>query len=181
MTRMQGRGRERAAVRLASVVGVLLLGLAGAGGADAQTRKVIVGEAADPAEIARLFDAYTVMQAQEKLGLSDEQFGPFVTRLKALQQARRRQVRERFQAVQEMRRLLDGAATSESLLREKLDALAKLDAAAQADTARASAAVDEILDVRQRARFRVLEQQLELRKLELVGRARQRLRTPPPQ
>lgn len=178
---MVGSGWEgrRVAVRLAGVI-VVLLGLAGAGGAAAQTRKAIVGEAADPAEIARLFDAYTVMQAQEKLGLSDEQFGPFVTRLKALQQARRRHVRERFQAVQELRRLLDGAATNESLLREKLDALAKLDAAAQAETAKASAAVDELLDVRQRARFRVLEQQLELRKLELVGRARQRLRTPTP-
>jgi hypothetical protein len=41
------------------------------------------------------------------------------------------------------------------------------------------AAVDELLDMRQRARFRVLEQQLEIRKLELVGRARQRLRNRP--
>ena len=180
---MQGTGRKggRAPARLASVVVVLVLGLAGAGVAAAQTRKAIAGEAADPAEIARLFDAYTVMQAQEKLGLSDEQFGPFVTRLKALQQTRRRHVRERFQAVQELRRMLESAAVNETALRERLDALAKLDAAAQADTAKASAAVDEILDVRQRARFRVLEQQLELRKLELVGRARQRLRTPPPQ
>src|SRR5262245_30581497 len=170
MTRMQGRGAEhrRAMARLAGVVVVLLVGLAGAGGAAAQTRKVIVGESADPAEIARLFDAYAVMQAQEKLGLSDEQFGPFVTRLKALQQARRRQVRERFQAVQELRRMLESPAVDETALREKLDALAKLDATAQAETAKASAAVDELLDVRQRARFRVLEQQLELRKLELV-------------
>ena len=37
-------------------------------------------------------------------------------------------------------------------------------------------AIDELLDVRQRARFRLLEQQLELRKLELVDRARQRQR-----
>lgn len=167
-------------MRMASVIVVLLLGLAGAGGAAAQTRKVIVGENADPAEIARLFDAYAVMQAQEKLGLSDEQFGPFVTRLKALQDARRRQVRERFQAVQELRRMLESPAVNETTLREKLDALAKLDVTAQAETAKASAAVDELLDVRQRARFRVLEQQLELRKLELVGRARQRLRTPTP-
>jgi hypothetical protein len=81
-------------------------------------------------------------------------------------------------AVQEMRRLLQGPG-NEPLLRDRLDALARLDAAAQADTAKAMAAVDELLDVRQRARFRVLEQQLELRKLELVGRARQRLRNRP--
>ena len=78
-----------------ALVAALLLGLVGAGTAAAQTRRVIVGETADPAEVARLFDAYTVMQAQETLGLSDEQFGPFVTRLKALQQTRRRNLRER--------------------------------------------------------------------------------------
>jgi hypothetical protein len=131
-----------------------------------------------PGEVSRLFDAYAVMQAQEQLGLDDAHFGPFVTRLRALQEVRRRHVRERSLAVQEMRRLLQGPG-NEPLLRDRLDALARLDAAAQADTAKAMAAVDELLDVRQRARFRVLEQQLELRKLELVGRARQRLRNRP--
>ena len=81
--------------------------------------------------------------------------------------------------MQELRRLLDGAG-SDAVIKDKLDALAKLDATAQTENAKATAAVDELLDVRQRARFRVLEQQLELRKLELVGRARQQRRTPTP-
>lgn len=128
-----------------------------------------------PGEINRLFDAYVVMQAQEALGLDDAHFGPFVSRLRALQELRRRHVRDRAAAVQELRRLLNSPG-NEAVLRERLDALARIDGTAQAESAKAMASIDELLDVRQRARFRVLEQQLEIRKLELVGRARRNLR-----
>jgi len=169
---------------LVTVVACLAAALASP--ADAQPRRALPPPAADqaqdpepsPGEVSRLFDAYVVMQAQEQLGLDDAHFGSFVTRLRALQEVRRRHVRDRALAVQELRRILQGPG-NETLLRDRLDALARLDAAAQADSAKAMAAVDELLDVRQRARFRVLEQQLEIRKLELVGRARQRLRNRP--
>jgi hypothetical protein len=160
----------------------------GADIAGAQPRRARIAQAAaqakreagnDPAELARLFDAYTVMQAQEALGLDEARFGPFVTRLRALQEVRRRQVRERNVLVRELRQLLQTPG-NDVALRERLEALARVEATAQADIAKAAAAIDELLDVRQRARFRVLEQQLELRKLELVGRARQRLRNARP-
>jgi len=65
---------------------------------------------------------------------------------------------------------------NDAQIKDRLDALAKLEATTRADQAKAMDAIDELLDVRQRARFRLLEQQLELRKLELVNRARQRQR-----
>src|SRR3990172_5821208 len=40
-----------------------------------------------PAEIQRMFDAYALLQAQERLHISDEQFPPFLSRFKALQEA----------------------------------------------------------------------------------------------
>ena len=43
-----------------------------------------------PAEIQRLFDAYFVMEAQQTLGLSDAQYPTFLTRLRTLQETRRR-------------------------------------------------------------------------------------------
>jgi hypothetical protein len=183
-TTMQRIGFQRA---VAVVAVALAASTVAAVPADAQVRRVRAQQRAaaplapgdDPTEITRLFDAYTVMQAQEALGLDEARFGPFVTRLRALQTVRRRHVRERSALVREMRQLLQGTG-NEVALRERLDALARLDAAAQADVAKASAAIDELLDVRQQARFKVLEQQLELRKLELVGRARQRLRNAPP-
>src|SRR5580765_8236863 len=41
-------------------------------------------------QIQRWFEAYTVLQAQEALNLSEAQYGRFVTRLKGLQDARRK-------------------------------------------------------------------------------------------
>ena len=132
----------------------------------------------DPGEVNRLFDAYAVMQAQEMLQLDDAKFGPFVTRLRGLQTARRRSLRQRGQIIQEIQRLLrqpDGAA-DEATLKEQLDALARQDANSADEIRRATDAVDELLDVRQRARFRVFEHQLELKKLDLLARVRQQIR-----
>ena len=136
-------------------------------------------ETVDAAELGRLFDAYTVMQAQEALGLDEAKFGPFVTRLKALQEIRRRHLRDRAVVMRELRRLLQTPG-NDVQLKERLDALVKLETATRADQAKAMDAIDEILDVRQQARFRLLEQQLELRKLELVNRAKQRQRATRP-
>jgi hypothetical protein len=175
----------RRAVCAAAAVLVLVASLERA---DAQPRRVRAQAAAgaqgkdagtDPAELGRLFDAYTVMQAQEALGLDEARFGPFVTRLRALQQMRRRHVRERAVLMREMRQLLQATGTDVQL-KDKLDALVRLEATIRNDESKARDAVDEILDVRQQARFRLLEQQLELRKLELVNRARARQRTPRP-
>jgi hypothetical protein len=172
--------------RTALAVAGLALMLAVADTAAAQPRRQRAqaaaqarGAGADPAELARLFDAYTVMQAQEVLELDDAHFGPFVTRLRALQELRRRHLRERAVVMRDMRQLLQ-ATGNDAQLKEKLDALGRLAVATHADEQKARDAVDEILDIRQRARFRLLEQQLELRKLELVNRARSRLRAPRP-
>jgi len=188
---MWGRTFTQAAA-LGGVVLVVLL--AGADVAGAQPRRLraaaillATGQAAgqapgpaanenvDPAELGRLFDAYTVMQAQEALGLDEAHFGPFVTRLRALQEMRRRHLRERVAVMRDLRQLLQSPG-NDAQLKERLDALVRLETASRADQAKAMDAIDELLDVRQRARFRLLEQQLELRKLELVNRARQRQR-----
>jgi hypothetical protein len=51
--------------------------------------------------------------------------------------------------------------------------LQELDARVQVDVKRAYDAIDQILNVRQQAKFRVFEENMERRKLELVTRARQ--------
>jgi hypothetical protein len=185
----------RTFTQAAALGGVLLVVLlAGADVAGAQPRRLraaaillATGQAAgqapgpaanenvDPAELGRLFDAYTVMQAQEALGLDEARFGPFVTRLRALQEMRRRHLRERVAVMRDLRQLLQSPG-NDAQLKERLDALVRLETASRADQAKAMDAIDELLDIRQRARFRLLEQQLELRKLELVNRARQRQR-----
>jgi hypothetical protein len=60
----------------------------------------------------------------------------------------------------------------EATLNVKLKALDDLSAAVDQDVRDAYARVEEILDVRQRARFRIFEQRMERQKLDLMARAR---------
>ena len=134
-----------------------------------------------PAEIQRLFDAYAIVQAQEMLQLDDEHYGRFVSRLKSLQETRRRHQVTRQRMVQDLVRLANqvgsepgeaGEADDEAL-RSRLAELDAHDEQAFTERRDAYRAVDEVLDLRQRARFRAFEQQMERRKLELLMRARQ--------
>ena len=129
-----------------------------------------------PGEVVAMLDAYAVVQAQDALRLNDAQYGPFVGRLKKLHEARRRNQRAHNQIIQELRRLAGPQATppfDETAIRERLKSLRELDERSAVELRQAYDAVDEVLDVRQQARFRMFEEQLERRKLDLLMRARQ--------
>ena len=125
-----------------------------------------------PAEIQRMFDAYALMQAQEQLKISDDQFTRFLTRFKALQDVRRRNLQERTRLVNEPAPPAEPGQPDE-MIRERLKALDDLEARSAVDVKKAYDAIDQVLDVRQQAKFRVFEEHMERRKLELVMRARQ--------
>jgi len=129
-----------------------------------------------PAEVVGMLDAYALVQAQNALQLNDSQYGAFVGRLKALQETRRKNQRARNQVVQELRRLTgqQAATLDEAAVRDRLKALRELDERSAADLRRAYDALDEVLDIRQQARFRIFEENLERRKMDLLLRARQR-------
>ena len=80
-----------------------------------------------PREVQRLFDAYVLMQAQERLGISDAQYPQFVQRLKALLDARRRTVVARTALIQELARgtseQAGGLALDEAGIKERLERL----------------------------------------------------------
>jgi Spy/CpxP family protein refolding chaperone len=126
-----------------------------------------------PVEVQRMFDSYALLQAQEQLNIADEQFSQFLMRYKALQDVRRRGLQERGRLVMELRRLLNQPQADDTQMRERLKALQDLDARAAADEKKAYEAIDQVLDLRQQAKFRVFEEIMERRKLELVARARQ--------
>jgi len=126
-----------------------------------------------PAEIQRMFDSYALMQAQEQLKISDERFPQFLTRFKALQDVRRRGLAERVRIIQDLRRLVNDPQSDETQIKDRLKSLDELDARSDGDVRKAYDAINQILDVRQQAKFRVFEENMERRKLELVTRARQ--------
>lgn len=130
-----------------------------------------------PGEIQKLFDAYLVIEAQQALALSDQQYPQFLTRLRALQETRRRNQQERNQLMQQLQRLTNPRAQQRpdenTMIKERLTALQELEVRSASDMRRAYAALDEVLDVRQQARFRVFEERMEQQKLDLLLRARQ--------
>lgn len=130
----------------------------------------------NPADVISVLDGYAIVQAQEALQLSEAQYGPFVTRLKRLQETRRRNQQARHRLIQELRRVAGPQATAttdEATLRQQLKVLRDHDDRAAEEIRRAYDGVDEVLDARQQARFRLFEERLELRKLDLLMRARQ--------
>ncbi len=131
-----------------------------------------------PAELHRLFDAYELMQAQDDLSLSDEQYPRFLGRVKILQDARRRADMERRRIVQELRRLTQprAATVDEARIKERLKALDDLPVRSAAEVQQAQAGLDEVLTLRQQARFRIFEEMMEQRKVDLLMRARQQNR-----
>jgi len=141
------------------------------------------GQAGDlsPAEVQRLFDAYALVQAQESLGLTDEQYGKFVTAMKTLQETRRRHQQERARLLRELAKLTgpEVTAVDEPGITAALGALKQEDVKAASELDQAYDGVDQVLTVRQRARFRLFEEQMERRKLDLLMRARQQRRDVP--
>jgi Spy/CpxP family protein refolding chaperone len=79
--------------------------------------------------------------------------------------------------VQELRKLAGPQAAppfDEAAIRDRLKTLRELDDRAAVELRRAYEGLDEVLDVRQQARFRMFEEMIERRKLDLLLRARQR-------
>lgn len=126
-----------------------------------------------PGELQNMFDAYALVQAQDALRLTDAQYAQFVTRMRALQQARRRGQQERLLILRDLGRLAAEPTIDEALVKERLKALADYEQRAAAELRKAYESLDEVLDVRQRARLRVFEERMEQRKFELLMRARQ--------
>jgi hypothetical protein len=160
----------------------LLLLLALSAGVATATAQGAVGQGLDapadlrPGEIQRLFDAMLLADAQQALALSDSQYPEFITRLRTLQETRRGNMAQRVKLMAELQRLSNPRATTppdDNALKDRLSAMQELESRSAAELRRAYNEIDELLDLRQQARFRVLEEQVERRRLELLMRARQ--------
>jgi len=134
-----------------------------------------------PFELQRLFDSYALLQAQDQLKISDEQYSRFLPRFKALQDVRRQALQQRTRALADIRRVLADSSTEETQIKERLKQLQEIESRGQAEARKAYDAIDQVLDLRQQAQFRIFEEQMERRKIELVTRARQANRANRPQ
>jgi hypothetical protein len=141
------------------------------------------GVTVNPGQVQQLFDAMVVMQSQEALSLNEQQYAQFLTRLRVLQETRRRNLQQRNRLINELQRLTNPRNVrpnaTEADIKVRLTELQELETRSAAELRRAYDGIDEVLDVRQQARFRVFEEQMERRKLDLISRARQNRPAPP--
>ena len=143
----------------------------------AERDAAVFPDALPDAALADMLDTYAIVQAQRELTIADDKYGVFAARLKKLQDIRRRNQRQRQQLVRELFRMAGPRAVvpaDDTAIRNQLTALREHDDRAAAEVRQAYDALDEILDTRQQARFRMFEEQIERRKLDLLVRARAR-------
>ncbi len=143
-------------------------------GANAQGANAPDPDSISVAELTAALDAYALVQAQQQLQIGDDKYTVFAARLKRLQNARRANQRVRMRLVQDLRKLVGPRANppgDDATIKAALTALRDHDERAAAELRQAYDALDQVLDVWQQARFRLFEELIEQRKLELLVRA----------
>ena len=130
-----------------------------------------------PNQVDQWFDTYLIFQAQGFLNLTDEQFLAFGQKVKSLQNIRRRVQKQRHDTLASLRQMMQApGALDEAAVTESLRAFDDLSAQVGPEVRQAYVEIDKLLNPRQRVRFRLFEEQMERRKLELLMRARQQNR-----
>lgn len=128
-----------------------------------------------PVYIQQMFDTMAIMEAERFLPLTPEQYPNFVQRLRRLQEARMQGNRRRGKVMNELRSLVGPQApadVADSAIEAKLKELAVADAEGYAGIHKAIDELDAGLTVRQRARFRMLEENVERRKIDFLTKVR---------
>jgi len=118
-----------------------------------------------------ILDGMEINRADKFLQVDDKHYGEFILRLRALQRLRRQHASQRQHLLGDLRKLTNAQPPVEDALLEaptkKLD---EFDKQALLDIQNAYAQIDEVLTIRQRARFRVFEEMMEQQKLEILTR-----------
>ena len=122
-------------------------------------------------QLANHLDAVALQQAQKELKLTDEQYPVFAVKLTHLQNVRRKTTNERRRVLMELRGLLDASpVTKDDVLAEKLRSLEDINRRGAEELVKSYQELDSALTPWQRVRFRLFEEHLERRKVELLAK-----------
>ncbi len=130
-------------------------------------------------EVEGMMDAYILSKLQDALELTDEQFGTMVVAQKKLQDTRRDYRQGRMSLLRRMRQTLRRDQAREEELTHLLDELDSLEIEFSQNQRARYAAIDDILEIRQRARYRILEAEIQRRLTQLMRQVRGQRRDPP--
>jgi len=125
-------------------------------------------------DVQGMMEAYILSKLQDALDLTDEQFGQMVVAQTKLSDTRRDYRQNRMRVLRQMRQILQNEEAGEDELQPLLDELEALRDEFLSDEKRRYQAIDSILDVRQQARYRILEVELQRRLQEMMRRVQGR-------
>ena len=124
---------------------------------------------ADQLQVQRLLDAWALVQAKEHLQLTDEQYPGFVARLTKLHNTRRRIAMERRRLLGELRVMLgQSPAAKDDVLMNKIRALDDVTKRGGEEVQQVTLEIDGVLTPWQRGRYRMFEELIERRKIEML-------------
>lgn len=123
-------------------------------------------------QVEQYFDQVVLYQAQSQLQLSDDQFLRFGAGLRRLQTVRRQQQRRRLMLIRDLNAMLTAPTLDDAAVTAKVREIDGLTTETNREVEEAYGAIDLVLNIRQRARFRIFEEMMERRKIDLLARAR---------
>ncbi len=125
-----------------------------------------------PDEVQQIVDGWEIATAEKTLELTDQQYVPFIQQLRKLQSGRRQQFMQRQRTLNMLRQAINQQPPADdATIDARIKQFDDLERKQQQEIQSLLAAVDSVLTPRQRARFRVLQEQMERRKLEVLSRA----------
>jgi hypothetical protein len=133
-------------------------------------------------EVQDLLDTLVLKQAQQQLDLTDDQYVDFFKKMVQLQRLRQQHRNQRQRLIMELNRLTQpGADVDDVTLTARTKAIDDLESDMIQKERDAQTAVDQALTPRQRARFRVFEDNMEKQKLRMLAQALKAGKPPTPE
>jgi hypothetical protein len=126
--------------------------------------------------VMALLDGFEINQADKVVGVSSDEFPAFIKQLRAIQDLRTKHQSQRNALVNQLRVAVNGnpqrnlAAGDDAAVDAATKKLDDFDRTAVQEMQAAFGAMDQILSVRERGRFRLFEERLEQQKLEIIMR-----------
>jgi len=130
-------------------------------------------------EIAGMLEAYIISKLQEALQLNDEQYARVIVAQKRLNEHRREHQRQRRETLQQLQRALAAVEASDEEIARLLERLDQLRTDFETQQKADYKAIEALLTVKQRARYRLLEIEIERRMQELIREIRRERRPGP--
>jgi hypothetical protein len=133
-------------------------------------------EAPSREEIPQILDSYLLSNLQDRLGLSDAQQAKVVPLVMQYQKDTRVSRKQRMKAIGTMKKLLQSGTATEAQISEELGVLRGIEDDSCHKIRKDVEAIDGELTVIQRAKYRVLEHEVERRFFQLMRQAMMRPR-----